>query len=262
MSILAIIGFIALLFLGKFIWDTFLTGNTDKDYEVNKRQNPEETARLENNVARGEYLNFNYKPARNPLHYQISLESLAEQWECSTKDAEKKYKESIIDAAKAIEEARGDVVAFLEEAVAIVRAGKHSQSIELAFDPEDVPAAFMHKWAKEVLDSYNDYYKGASLQSPGLNGNRAKSMALIAQHYKCADGDAQRAHDEFIELQMAVTEMKGENPTLFLRNLMDDMSQAMQRQAIEQKMNQKDTPAGIMLEWSQKIMDIKTSGPI
>ena len=53
----AIIGVIALFILGKFIYDTYLTNNTTRRWNVYKRNHPEDAAKVERNGG----LSFNNK---------------------------------------------------------------------------------------------------------------------------------------------------------------------------------------------------------
>lgn len=46
---LTVIGVIALLFVGKFVYDTFLTDNTERDWNEYQRTNPHKATVLENN---------------------------------------------------------------------------------------------------------------------------------------------------------------------------------------------------------------------
>ena len=41
-TFLSIIGLIALFMFGKFIYDTYLTNNTERDWAVYKKENPED----------------------------------------------------------------------------------------------------------------------------------------------------------------------------------------------------------------------------
>ena len=65
-TILTFIGLIALLFLGKFIYDTYLTNNTERDWQEYKRANPHEATVLESN----EGLNFktDYKVRKDGIY--------------------------------------------------------------------------------------------------------------------------------------------------------------------------------------------------
>ncbi|WP_210521946.1 hypothetical protein [Hymenobacter terricola] len=150
MGILSILGILFLVFIGKFIWDTYVTGETDRRFEVTKRKNPEEAARLENNVRNGHYLNFDYRRKSSPENRELSQLLLAAQWGCPSAAAEAYYKHSLLDGAglrmpaQAIEQA-------LMETFASIRGEKYTQARELNMDPDDTPAGLMQAWSREVV---------------------------------------------------------------------------------------------------------------
>ena len=85
-----------MLIFAKFVWDTYVTGETEKQYQINKKRNPEESARMENKEKKGKYFDFDYSPRTNSAHRIISLQILANKFDCNEGDVKEKFLDGIL----------------------------------------------------------------------------------------------------------------------------------------------------------------------
>ncbi|AMR29161.1 hypothetical protein A0257_20065 [Hymenobacter psoromatis] len=141
---LAFIGFIVLLIFGKFLWDTYVTGKTDKDWESHKKNEPEKAARITNSATFD--MSSDYKP--NSMHQQASLNMIAAQLQCESSEAKETYqnviREELANEAGSFEQ--------FKQSIKEIRQHKYKQALSMQFDPDDTPAAFMERWMQELLD--------------------------------------------------------------------------------------------------------------
>lgn len=136
---LTVIGAITLFFVGKFIYDTYITDNTEKNWEKFRRSNPEEAARLERN----EGLNFNLKPIKNDDHKVASYIMLAQRLNCSPENVREIY---TVDLRKKISSS-SDVLELARH----WKAKKYEESKRLNVDPDDTPASLLEKWTMSIF---------------------------------------------------------------------------------------------------------------
>ena len=175
---LAFIGFIALLIFGKFLWDTYATGNTDKDWESYKRNEPEKAARIINSDTFD--MSTDYKP--NPRHQKDSLQILALTFECDASEVEENYK-SI--HREALAGGLGSVEQF-KQAMNDLKHEKHKQAVQFKIDPDNTPAAFMERWMQEVLDEISHSkitVKDCLAKAAELASNNQHEDAVNFLHY-------------------------------------------------------------------------------
>ena len=143
---LAFIGFIALLIFGKFLWDTYVTGKTEKDWQSYKKNEPEKAARITNSATFD--MSTDYKP--NSMHQQASLNMIAAQLECEASEAKETYQNVIREE---LAKEAGSFEHF-KQSIKEIRQHKYKQALSMEFDPDNTPAAFMERWMQEVLDEY------------------------------------------------------------------------------------------------------------
>ncbi|GAB2601435.1 hypothetical protein [Spirosoma areae] len=150
MEFLAVIGVIALFFFGKFIYDTYITDNTDKNWEKYQKNNPESAAGIEGN--RG--LNFNTQSIKNQNKKIASYVFIANNLNCAPEHVEAIYttdlRKNISHSSQALEMAKN----WQDE--------KHKQSEQLNIDPDDTPAGLLETWTMSV---FNDLKRSENLSS-------------------------------------------------------------------------------------------------
>jgi hypothetical protein len=135
------IGIIATIIFLKFIYDTFLTNNANKNWNEYKSENPEKAARIERNTG----LNFNTKPNSNLAHKLASLQMLAEHYGCNASDV----KDVVMNEFKANYQNYQELTNLLEK----FKIAKGTESIQYDIDPEDTPNAYLYNWALELRTS-------------------------------------------------------------------------------------------------------------
>ncbi|MDO7847445.1 hypothetical protein Q5H92_13830 [Hymenobacter sp. M29] len=172
--LLSFLGLVLLLFIGKFIWDTFITDNTERQYQIRKRANPEEAARLENTVKRGEYFNFNYAPKSNEDHKTISLALLASKFGCEAYQVKEQYTRGLIEMIKESGASNTQIIQILSENLNQIRQSKGIEAVQFGIDPDDTPAAFTEIWLKELLAITEATQESLILQNQ--NNNKAASI--------------------------------------------------------------------------------------
>lgn len=150
MGILTFIGILAVIIFGKFIWDTYLTNNTEQQYQNNKRQNPEEIARMTNNVAKKEYLNFDYSPKSVPMHKALSLVSLANKYDCSPDEVKALFQADYLEFIRVSCASDTEAIALLATSIAEARDSKAGEAVKAVIDPDDTQAAIVEEWLLEI----------------------------------------------------------------------------------------------------------------
>jgi len=149
---LTVLGIFALIFFGKFIYDTYLTNNTQQIIDDFRKNEPEEAARLA--INRGLNLNTDFKYSENEINE--SYKYLAEMFKCSGDRDE--LKQEIINSVfkKALENTnppfnlKDDSIKLIDEAL---RQKKYNDSIRFRFDPENTPSGLLHKIFREYVES-------------------------------------------------------------------------------------------------------------
>jgi hypothetical protein len=140
MEFLAVVGAIALFFFGKFIYDTYITDNTNKNWEKYQRNNSESAARAEKNKG----LDFNTKSVTNQNKKIDSYIFLANNLKCSPEHVEAIYtkdlRKNISHSSQALEMAKS------------WKNEKYEQSKQLNIDPDDTPASLLETWTMSVFN--------------------------------------------------------------------------------------------------------------
>ncbi len=143
---LAFIGFIAVALFCKFLYDTYVTGKTDKQWDTYKRQEPEKAARMMTSSP----LSMNTDVKRNPIHQQESLHMLAGVFNCEVSEVREVYKaihrELLTTGRGTLRQAK--------QAMAQLKPQKYDQAVKTGFDPEDTPAGFMERWHQELINEF------------------------------------------------------------------------------------------------------------
>ena len=279
---LAFIGFIALLIFGKFLWDTYATGNTDKDWESYKRNEPEKAARIINSDTFD--MSTDYKP--NPRHQKDSLQILALTFECDASEVEENYK-SI--HREALAGGLGNIEQF-KQSMKDLKHEKHKQAVKFKIDPDNTPAAFMEKWMQEVLDDYSertDDKTGVNSKAQSeeiskalakfgittrdnygiiINGNRSKtttsklqsnpshrtaSLLKLARRCRCSDVDWVK--EVFTGNFMRDNKVSVKEAKLVIQTL----NSWIQDEAATLNISPLDTTAAIQVEWINDYIDNK-----
>lgn len=250
MGILSVIGVFALLLIGKFLWDTFITGKTDREHEVNKKRNPEEMARMENNVKKGQYLNFDYSPKRNPQHRTMSLTLLAAKFECLPEEAKEHYQNGILQMVMKSGASNTQVISMVAEALQGVRESKGEEAAQLSMDPDDTPAALTQEWLTELLDIIKTKQQSLVNSEDNRAANRQVSLEAIAEQFKCPVADAENAYKAFLREEVLNVEYSRQDSVEFLQNVVSNTIETKQTQALEYNIHPDDTPASFMAEWA------------
>lgn len=144
---LEFIGIIALFIIGKFIYDTFFTDRTEKNWNQYKQSNPEDAARIERN--RG--LDLSTKSKSREQDKRDSLLRMAVNMCCSPAQVRdnfiKELKEQQLTAA------------LTKEAIQMLRQKKYEESEVFNIDPDDTGAAYMEEWTKEYSNNKGYAYR-------------------------------------------------------------------------------------------------------
>ena len=180
--LLSFLGIIFLLFIGKFIWDTFITGETERQHQIHKRTDPETAARIENTVKRGEYFNFNYAPKSNADHRAMSLAILADKYGCEADQLKEQYGKGILKMIMESGASNTQIIQILSETLDHLRQSKGTEAIQLGMDPDDTPAAFAELWLRELLEIIE-----AKQQS--LVSQNQKPIEVASIPYTCTSDD-------------------------------------------------------------------------
>lgn len=160
-TFLTFIGIIALLFVAKFIYDSYLTNNTEKSFEEYKNNNPEAAARIERNKG----FDLSTKPKTRSKDKEDSLLRMARNMGCAPDEVKEGYindlKSQNLDQNK-----YSMMIKFLKEK-------KYEESKLLNIDPDDTSAAYMEKWTKEYINSLNNTQKAESFGGKGIDNDEA-----------------------------------------------------------------------------------------
>ncbi|GAB3872921.1 hypothetical protein GCM10028824_23870 [Hymenobacter segetis] len=254
MSILSIIGLVAVVIFGKFIWDTYITGKTENDAKANEKRNPEEATRMELNVKRGQHLNFDYSPKRNADNRKKSLNILVELIGCEASDIEKIYKATL---AKEIIDIHANPISFLKTRIEDLRKLKTRDALSMNFDPDDTPAAFMCEWAVEMLESTIRQKEKIELEI-FVDDERERirqemrriSIATIAENLDCEEKYAELCFKQQIKNDATVGMIENGIDILdFLNHAKSTFEETKESQAIELGISEDVTPAGIACLW-------------
>ena len=151
--ILTFLGIVFILFIGKFIWDTYVTGETDIQHKKNVQQDPEKMARMQNTVSRGEYLNFNYSPKRDAAIRFSSLAIIASKFGCNPNEAENHWLNETIKRMMHDGFTTQQAIEILNKSLLNVRQQKHDEAIQRVIDPDDTCASFTEEWIRKLIEA-------------------------------------------------------------------------------------------------------------
>lgn len=260
MDILSIIGLIALAIFGKFLWDTYVTGKTDKDFQENKKRNPEEAARLELNAQRGQHLNFDYSPKRNADNRKISLIFLANLIGCETSDLKRIYQATL---AKEIVDSHIDPIEFLKNKVTELRAVKARDALKMNFDPDDTPGALMCEWATEMLESTTRQMKIFEIENQIQQEKTALRQEMqricvadVAETLGCKESDAEEVFKSAVVKDAKELAEQGIPEWQFFDSLKSQFQSEKQEQAATHDLDQEYTPGGIKEQWLDELIKL------
>ncbi|MEJ8758460.1 hypothetical protein WG947_15710 [Pontibacter sp. H259] len=168
---LAFIGLIALVILGKFIYDTYLTNNTDRDWENFKVSEPEKAARIERN----KILDFNTNPNLKDEAAKQSLLILAKRKGCTPDEAKEKFLDDLSIQNLSLEQ--------LNAQLSLIRKNKYNESILFNIDPDDTPSAFLENWTHEFIN----YRHEIEQSTPKATFSGADLLAMFAPKASVVD---------------------------------------------------------------------------
>ena len=258
MSILSFIGLAALLFFGKFIWDTYVTGKTDRDAEVQKKRNPEEAARIELTVKRGEYLNFDYSPRRSVENRKISIEILANLIGCEAQDLGRIYKATL---TKEIMDFNLDPIEFLRNKILELRPVKARDALKMNVDPDDTPAALMCEWASEMLEETTrqveliNYQNQIQQEKARLRQEmRRICIADISETLECEESETEEVFKSAVIKDARELAQEGVPQSTFFASLKEQFQSEKQVQAATHNLDEEYTPGGIKEEWLDEVI--------
>jgi hypothetical protein len=158
-TLLIFIGIISLLIFVKFIYDSYLTDKTEKDWNQYKRNNPEDASRIEKNKK----LNSNLKYQSGMNDKQTSLLRMAMNMQCSANEVKEYFINDLIKQELSVAEAK--------ETIQIIRQKKIEESKVFNIEPEDTAAAYMEEWAKEFFENNKIDWKEHEIAENLLNVN-------------------------------------------------------------------------------------------
>lgn len=224
-TFLTFVGIIALFILGKFIYDTYLTNRTEKDWNEYKQSNPESAARIERNKG----LDFSTKSKSREQDKRDSLLRMAENIGCSPAQVKENYikglKEQQLTAAQT------------KEAIQMCRQKKYEESKVFNIDPDDTASAYMEEWTKEYLKNkeYADRKRTEREVAEDLITENPELDRIVKS------GDKSELHD-----------FLGDNPDLMdsmLEDLAfaDEPAEKYRRKAIDKMFDDKDYTGAIQL---------------
>ena len=140
-TILITIGIFAVFFFGKFIYDTYLTNNTEIGFQDYKVRHPEEAYRLEKNKG----LNFNTNPKINIKDRRESVSLLAEHFGCQPNEVQALFLNDMIQKKIPMREK--------DEMISVLRNKKMMEARYLNIDPYNTPSGLMEQWAIEYFNN-------------------------------------------------------------------------------------------------------------
>lgn len=138
---LTFIGIFALVLIAKFLFDTYVTGNTQKDFNNYRKSNPEQAARIMLN--KGLNLNTDYK--FNQVDLDVSEFLISERLGCSISDVKSKYLEHLKNQDLANKEE-------IDEFLGNLRNRKYEEAVAFKMDPDNTPSAIYYRWTEEYIN--------------------------------------------------------------------------------------------------------------
>ncbi len=138
-SFLTFVGLLAIFIFGKFIYDSFLTNNTNDNWDKYKKQYPVEASRVEGNTG----LNISVKSKSREQDKIASLIRMASNNECKVGEVKKVF----LDKLKS----RNLIIKDIQEAIKMCKQNKYEESKVFKIDPDDTVSSFMEEWMTEYL---------------------------------------------------------------------------------------------------------------
>ena len=143
-TLLIFIGIIGLFMIFKFIYDTYLTNNTEKGWQEFTNSDPESAARIERN----ELLDFSTESKSKIKDKEDSILRMAQKRGCKPDEV----KEDFISDLKSQNLDQSGYDAMLQ----ILKEEKYEESREFDIDPDDTASAYMEKWTLEYFEKTNN----------------------------------------------------------------------------------------------------------
>lgn len=125
-------------FICKFVYDSYLTDNTDRRFEEFSKSNPEAAARVQNN--QGGILGTTQK--RNKSVYRESMKYIADNNGWHIQEVE----EQMALQLKEVISSREDYFSFMKR----IQQEKGREAVQRKIDPEDTTAAISFNLAKKI----------------------------------------------------------------------------------------------------------------
>jgi|GEM_PF-4406737 len=144
-AFLTFIGIIALLFVAKFIYDSYLTNNTEKVFEEYQNNNPEAAARIERNKG----FDLSTKPKTRSKDKEDSLLRMARNMGCTPDEVKEGYIEDL--KSQNLDQNKYSMM------IQILKEKKYEESKLLNIDPDDTSSAYMEKWTKEYFNKIDNF---------------------------------------------------------------------------------------------------------
>ena len=142
-----------MFFFGKFIYDTFLTNNTERDWNEYKHNNPIEARRVEKSSG----LDISGSPQPKQSDKEKSLKRMAKNMGCSTQEVKGRHYEFL--------KKENFSVVGLEEIIDDLKSKKQEEALAYDIDPEDTAVAFMLSWTREYLNAKKNGNNSGTLGS-------------------------------------------------------------------------------------------------
>jgi len=156
MSFLSIVGLIALLFVGKFLWDTIISG----------KEEPAEVAKIiakpvEKPVAIVEEkaLGIQLSPDKSGLNKAKSLMRISKNMNCPVDEVKARYKKLIYDMGYEKFREPYAIIFYIDMALRQMSEQKILEADEFGLHPDDTPGALMEGWLKELQDDIRENQK-------------------------------------------------------------------------------------------------------
>lgn len=186
-TLLIILGLFVAFFVLKFIYDSYLTNNTNEKWSEYRRVNPEEAARIENNKG----LNLNTKQRTNESDRKESLLRLATSTNCPIHKLKETYFNTLKNECNTIKE--------INDKILNLREVKYEESRIYNIDPDDTSVAILETWTREYLNEIKGGSKNEVVQLMKLFTEEEKNDIIDKAIEKSFGGkdltDEQRAQN-------------------------------------------------------------------
>lgn len=153
MGFLSIIGLIALLLLGKFLWDTILSGNEELVENTKPVAKPVD-------IANKKTLGIQLNPDKSGLDKAKSLMRISKNMNCPVDEVKSRYKKLIYDMGYEKFREPYAIIFYIDMALRQIDEQKILEADEFGLHPDDTPGALMEGWLKELQDDIREKQKG------------------------------------------------------------------------------------------------------